>query len=72
MFSIRIWKGGGLNAKLIWIKFTNCDKTVTYHLVSEEYLNSVFYSFSCPFSVIRMLDYCEKLRTIITTSLKWI
>ena len=36
MFSIRIWKAGGCNTKVICIKFNNCDITVTYHLTSEE------------------------------------
>ena len=41
MFSMIIWKDSDCNAKEIYIQFNNYDRTITYHLSSEEELNSV-------------------------------
>ena len=45
MFSIIIWKDGGYNAKEIYIEFNNCDRTIAYHLASEEEFISVITHF---------------------------
>ena len=71
MFLIRLWKDGGLNAKVICIKYKNCGRTVTHHLEREEELKSMIAPFLIHM-VFRMLDYHGSLRRIITPSLNWI
>ena len=71
MFSIIICKDCGFNAKVVYIKYKNCDRSVTYHLVIEEELNSVI-----TFFVLRSVFYHAVLFFIVekksTTSLKWV
>ena len=57
MFSIRIWKDGGCNAKVICIKCNNYDRTVTYHLSSEEIFNIVI----TPFVIYPIFQYVGSL-----------